>query len=142
MTSRLIVHFEDNYSDAWGGTEESLFMYKQMCFNWNIDELRIIDLRSDKSRQPRDETLNMKYYSSLEESISDLHNCVYIDIHGTTNLWAFKHKKDMNYIIGASYGYRETPIGIRIRIPQNGHGELHSTHIASIILSHRYMNIG
>ena len=137
----LVIHFEDNDMDVWSGRKLDIDMWKTSCFNWGIEELRIVDLRTDKSWQPQEPMLNLKWYGSLNQALEGLENLVYIDIHGNESLWEFTHSEDMVYVIGASYGFLETPVGTRVVIPQIGNDEMHSTHIAAMVLAHRYGNL-
>ena len=139
--STLVIHFEDNDKDVWSGRNLDIDMWKTACFNWGIDELRIIDLRTDKTWQPLDPSLQLKWYSTIEEATEDLNNIVYIDRQGDTSLWQINHNEIEAYVIGASYGYISRPEGVKVVIPQQGRDEMHSTHIAAIVLADRYGNL-
>lgn len=58
------------------------------------------------------------------------------------SLWDFDHQTDW-YVFGPSSGWADTSWADQVvHIPQAGQGALHSVHIASVVMLHRYGVIG
>lgn len=153
----ICFFFEPNDIDVWSGRAVDLDAWHYASKAFGIDQMAMIDLVGDG--------LNLQINSStLFERYKQLSD--FEEVHSNEDLlyfetpWSFKnitptkltqliHPENCWYIFGPAAGFQPEKMSPRrwITVPQEGslqgaHIAMHSVHLASIVLAHRYFQRG
>ena len=131
--------FENEDIDVWSGKNLDAWHYAIYAAK-DINEILVINRTEQILQNPNQD----KYIFNTTKEIPELNgNIVGItvpwrqEILNSFSLWNFNHQNIDWYCFGSAAG--ELPkYNIEVFIPQNGKGALHSVHIASAVMLHRY----
>lgn len=135
----IVFYFEKNDVDVWSGRKTDLDAWNYAAkAAGDINKLIVIDCVG----------INFDIGSQFEvvDNMPELQGnivkvcCPWDKAANCTSLWDFDHKVDW-YIFGPAQGWSGVINEPSIIVPQAGRVALHSTHIASIVLLHRYKTI-
>lgn len=142
----VLLHFEPYSMDVFSGKDISLdawnYAFKAAG---SIDQVVIVDI--DGEAKPFGDFPTTIISDISQFSPVDPTKCYVIDVPWTncpcTPLWNFDHQNVDWYMFGPANGWQDAfPSYPRLTIPQSGTGALHSMHIASIVMAHRYGMLG
>ena len=138
----IVFYFEENDKDVWSGRDIDLEAWASACqAAGDITKVIIINQTNTKLRT-FDPDKNFKITDKLPDNLEGHITyviCPWDKAQNKQSLWDFDHQTDW-YIFGPSVGWCNHPIqnGIYIPVPDNKRIALHATHIASVVLMHRF----
>jgi hypothetical protein len=147
----ICFFFEPYDIDVWSGRRIDLDAWNYACnAAGDIDHVVVINRTRQKIRSPNaDIKFDLVESSKTNIALDDVPDfkgnvayicCPWDRAKNKTSLWDFDHNVDW-YVFGPANGWREE-LENGVYIPQNGIGAMHSTHIATTILLHRYQAQG
>jgi hypothetical protein len=134
----ICFYFESYDLDVWSGREIDLDAWNYACKACgDIDKIIVVDKTYSNIKTP-DSSLDFKIVHTLPELEGKIIQicCPWNDMENSVSLWDFDHNVDW-YVFGPASGWKNK-IKNGLYIPQKGIAALHSVHIASTILLHRY----
>jgi hypothetical protein len=140
----ITFFFENNDTDVWSGRRVDLDAWNYACkAAGDIDSVIIINKTAMEIKH-FDVKMNTHIVSTWEEAeeimSGDRQTFITCPWDGGSHspLYDFDHKTDW-YVFGPASGWKVPRDGIYI--PQAGRGSLHSMHIASAVLLHRFWRL-
>lgn len=139
----IIFYFEDNDVDVWSGRNSDFDAWNYaLQTTSDVRDVYVIN-KTDITYTGFNQEFNVQYVSECPEVVGhktqivcpwDLPN----DPTPKVDLWDFDHETDW-YMLGPAAGWH-TNCGADtlVTVPQNSAGAMHSVHIASIVMAHRY----
>lgn len=138
----ICFYFENNDVDVWSGRRIDLDAWNYtMKACGDIDEVIIINKTSLKVEGPDASipTTEVSEFPNLSGSIAYV-CCPWDTADTMTSLWEFDHNVDW-YAFGPATGWQQQLLS-GVYVPVASNLSLHSTHIASTVLLHRYHVVG
>jgi hypothetical protein len=140
----LCFYFENTDVDVWSGRDLDAWRYAAKAAG-DIDNIIVVN-KTDQLLSFGDFDVGFGVVAELPK----LPNAKYLvspleAVHGATRLWDLDHKGVEWYCFGPAAGWQDMgsiPVDDRLTIPQAGIGSLHSVHIASVVMMHRFAVIG
>jgi hypothetical protein len=136
----ICFFFENNDVDVWSGRNSDLDAWNYACkVAGDIDKAIIIN-QSSMDLKTFDENMDVKIVSSLKEANIEGHITQLVcpwNTAETTSLWDYDHNTDW-YIFGPAEGWEQDFFGTQVCVPQHSKGGLHSVHVATTVMLHRY----
>lgn len=132
----LCFFFEAEDVDVWSGKNLDAWNYAAKAAG-DIDRMLVINRTDQTLLSPDADLASFEVVAELPA----LERAVYLigpreDNSEAINLWKFNHDIDW-YVFGPAMGWTK-PMVPGVYVPQNGVGALHSVHIASVVMLHRY----
>lgn len=137
----ICFYFERYDIDVWSGRDIDLDAWNYACkAAGDIDKAVVIN-RTSKKLKSFDTSMEFEVVDELPHLPGRVVYvcCPWDDVDNRVSLWNFEHNVDW-YVFGPANGWRKK-IDSGIYVPQNGLAALHSTHIASTVLLHRYKTL-
>ena len=137
----VCFYFEDNDVDVWSGRRIDLDAWNYAAkAAGDIDKMIVINKTLSKLTTP-DGELDFSVVEELPELEGRIAYicCPWNKMKLATPLWDFDHNVDW-YVFGPAGGWHHE-VDIGVYIPQAGIGALHSTHVASTVMFHRYRTL-
>lgn len=135
----ICFFFEENDIDVWSGRTIDLDAWNYAAkAAGDIDKIIVVN-KTDKILNTPDINFDFKVVKELPDFNEEKKIyvcCPWNNMKNSISLWDFNHDVDW-YIFGPASGWKSV-IDYGLYVPQCGIGALHSTHIASIVLLHRY----
>jgi len=134
----ICFYFESPDVDVWSGHNLDAWNYAAKAAG-DINKVHIVNRTSDILANPDIGTFDF----TVSEELPAFENAAVMITPRESGdigepLWAFDHNVDW-YVFGPASGWRGVyPSGKRVFVPQSGFGDLHSVHIASVVMMHRY----
>jgi len=140
----IIFYYEDSDTDVWSGKNNDAWNYALKASSSFENVIIINNSTSEPEDINREFALNK--VTSLEDAIALTTGTIaqivcpwnYPDSE-KVSLWDYDHSADW-YITGPAAGWAnaEIPGATKVYVPQDGVASLHSIHIATTVLMHRY----
>lgn len=134
----ICFYFEENDVDVWSGRDIDFDAWNYAIkAAGDITDVIVIN-KTTKELQTLDASLNFSVVQELPQLTGNIATiCCPWNTDNGVSLWEFDHTGVDWYLFGPAAGWNPNVNG-GVYVPQNGYGALHSTHIASIVLLHRY----
>jgi len=134
----ICFFYEDSDVDVWSGHNLDAWNYAIKA-SGGINKIIVVN-KTDQVLNTPDGNLDFQVVSELpilEDAIYLV--CPWEANESSISLWDYDHSADW-YIFGPARGWVSEPRekAQTIHIPQSGIGALHSVHIASVVMMHRY----
>jgi hypothetical protein len=135
----ICFYFESYDKDVWSGRRIDLdaWNYAAKAVG-DVDRIIVINKTFSEIKNPDSGTFDFKVVTEIPKLEGKIIKvcCPWDKCKNLKSLWDFDHNVDW-YVFGPADGWREE-IENGVYIPQNGKAALHSTHVASTVLFHRY----
>lgn len=138
--ANICFFYEDNDVDVWSGRHTDLDAWNYAArAAGSIDRIVVVN-RTSEVLTPGGSFEVVEDYPVMEGLVAKF---VGPGEGGTpVSLWSFMHEVDW-YAFGPASGWSsELVADLDVVVPQSGMAALHSVHIASLVLLHRYHVIG
>lgn len=137
----ICFYFEDNDTDVWSGRRIDLDAWNYAAkAAGDIDEMIVINRTNNTLTTPDG---NMAFQVVDEPPTLSGHIahicCPWDKMREAVPLWKFDHKVDW-YVFGPANGWQHE-VDVGVYVPQAGQAALHSTHVASTVMFHRYRTL-
>lgn len=140
----VCFYYEDSDTDVWSGKGFDAWNYAFKAAG-DIDKIKLINRTEQRHTSP-DVTMEFEVVSDLDSelylptwdsSVKVVYvACPWDRMDVSTDLWSFDHQIDW-YCFGPASGWHQ-PVPNGVCVPQAGRGALHSVHIATVVMMHRY----
>lgn len=134
----IVFFFEDNDIDVWSGRRIDFDVWNNAVKTTADVRQAIIINKTSADLQSWDadmEIIITTDFPTLSGRVAHL-ICPWNNADTKISLWDFDHQVDW-YVFGPAAGWHEQ-IQLGITIPQYGTCALHSLHVASIVMMHRF----
>lgn len=138
----LVIYFENNDIDIFSGREIDLSAWNYNCMIGNIKDIIIIN-KTNQTIPNFNSDLNIQVvdtFPTLEGHITQLVCPWETPKEQQTILWDFNHNTDW-YLFGAATEVNALIGDTLLTIPQHTKGALHSVHVASTVMYHRFYKL-
>jgi len=137
----IVFYFEDEYTDIYSGTLDSLYAWNHAIKTaGDIDRVIIVNM-TEVEIKTIDADLDFQVVDSLLELDGKVAYlvCPWDSIRSSVSLWDFDHDVDW-YVFGPASGWgsllKDKENGLVL--PQHGLASCHSVHVATAVMFHRY----
>jgi hypothetical protein len=135
----ICFYYEDVDVDVWSGKKLDAWNYACQAAG-DVDKAIVIN-KTEQRVDSFDKSIDFIVCSDLEEANLTGHItqmvCPWDFSSPTKPLWDFDHQTDW-YILGPANGWGGINIGEMVHVPQAGRGSMHSVHIFTTVMLHRY----
>lgn len=138
MTVGVCFYFEDNDVDVWSGRSIDLDAWNYAIkAAGDIKDVVIIN-RTNENLRTLDASLKFRQVATRPILDGRVTHVIrpWDDAEDKVDLWSFDHQTDW-YLFGPASGWQRK-VSKGVYIPQSGRGALHSVHVATAVMLHRY----
>ena len=133
----ICFYYEDVDVDVWSGKDLDAWNYACKVAG-DITKMIVVN-GTDQIVVSPDSELDFE----VVEELPELGKAAYIVCpweSPSLSLWDFEHDVDW-YVFGPASGWNAPLEESRVSIPQSGRGAVHSAHIATVVMFHRYWTL-